>query len=180
VGELGWELHVHTEDAPAVYERLWSAGADLGLGDVGIYAVDSLRLEKCYRSWKQELTTEFSALAAGLDRFVRLNKGDYPGRAALLRERERGLSDRLVPLLVDAEDADAPSTATVFDGDSRVGIVTSGGFGHRIARSIALAYVRADVAQPHRELAIDIYGHRCPAVVAREPLYDPANLRLRA
>jgi dimethylglycine dehydrogenase len=180
VGELGWELHVRMDDAASVYDRLWSAGGDLGLSDVGIYAVDSLRLEKCYRSWKQDLTTEFSALAAGLDCFVRLDKPAFPGRAALLRERERGVADRLVPLLVDAGDADAPVTATVFDGDDRAGIVTSGGYGHRLGRSIALAYVRSSAAMPGRRLAIEIYGDRRNAIVATEPLYDPANARLKA
>jgi dimethylglycine dehydrogenase len=180
LGELGWELHVPMGDAPAIYDRLWSAGADLGLRDVGIYAVDSLRIEKCYRSWKQDLTTEFSAFAAGLDRFVDLGKPEFPGRAALIQERERGVVDRLVPLLVDAREADAPIAASVFDGEDRVGIVTSGGFGHRINRSIALAYVRSAYANPGRQLAIEIFGDRRSAVVATEPLYDPFNTRLKA
>lgn len=180
VGELGWELHVPMPDAGTVYQALWSHAEGTGLRDVGIYAVDSLRLEKCYRGWKQELTTEFSPFAAGLDRFVRLQKPDFPGRDALLREREQGVAMRLVPLLVDATESDAPATATVFDGDARVGIVTSGGYGHRIGRSIALAYVRRDVAEAGRQLAIDVFGVRCAAVVAREPLYDPENLRLKS
>jgi dimethylglycine dehydrogenase len=168
------------DDAAALYSRLWSAGGDLGLSDVGIYAVDCLRLEKCYRSWKQDLTTEFSAFAAGLDRFVRLDKPDFPGRTALIRERERGVTNRLVPLLVDASEADAPATATVFDGDERVGIVTSGGYGHRLGRSIALVYIRSALAVPGRRLAIEIYGHRRAAVVGTEPLYDPKSARMRA
>jgi dimethylglycine dehydrogenase len=180
VGELGWELHVPMKNAAAVYDLLWSEGTGLGLRDVGIYAVDSLRLEKCYRAWKQDLTTEFSAFAAGLERFVSLDKPDFPGRAALLRERERGIADKLVPLLVEADQADAPVTASVFDGDVRVGIVTSGGYGHRIGRSIALAYVRSSLAEPGRRLAIEIFGERRDAVVATEPLYDPGNARLKA
>ncbi|MBM3573437.1 MAG: aminomethyl transferase family protein, partial [Alphaproteobacteria bacterium] len=163
-----------------VHDLVVAAGRDLGLAHVGIYAVDSLRLEKCYRGWKQDLTTEFSALAAGLDRFVRLQKPDFPGRAALIAERDRGgPKDRLVPLLVDAGGADAPVTSTVFDGETRVGLVVSGGWGHRIGRSIALAYVRADLAKPGRELAIEIFGRRCQAVVGTEPIYDPSNSRLR-
>jgi dimethylglycine dehydrogenase len=151
------------------------------VADVGIYAVDSLRLEKCYRSWKQDLTTEYSALAAGLERFVRFAKPAFPGREALLREREDGgPRDRLVPLLVDAREADAPPAATVFKGETRVGIVTSGGFGHRINRSIALAYVARERAWPGEALEIEIYGTRCRATVATEPLYDPANARITA
>lgn len=167
--------------APAILGRLRAAGEAFGLADVGIYAVDALRLEKGYRAWKQDLTTEYSALAAGLDRFVRLDKPDFPGRAALLAERASGgPADRLVPLLVDDVGADAPMTASVLDGDTPIGIVTSGGWGHRLGRSLALAYVRADLARPGQVLAIDIYGTRASAVVTTEPLYDPANARLKA
>ncbi|MBM3524025.1 MAG: FAD-dependent oxidoreductase, partial [Alphaproteobacteria bacterium] len=181
VGELGWELHVAMADAAAVHAALRDAGEALGLADIGIYAVDSLRLEKCYRAWKQELTTEYSILAAGLERFVRLDKPDFPGRAALLRERDAGgPADRLVALLVDAGDADAPINASVLHLDEPVGIVTSGGYGHRIRRSIALAYVRSSLATPGTALAIDILGDRRRAIIAAEPLYDPANSRLRS
>lgn len=181
VGELGWELHVPMEDLATIYGALWSAADGLGLADVGIYAVNSLGLEKCYRAWKQDLTTEFSALAAGLDRFVRLDKASFPGRGALLTERARGgPRDRLVPLLIDAEDADAPVSATVFKGETRVGIVTSGGYGHRLGRSIALAYVRSEVSRPGEVLAVEIFGRRCRAVVTAEPPYDPSNARIRA
>jgi dimethylglycine dehydrogenase len=83
-------------------------------------------------------------------------------------------------LLVDACEADAPATATVFDGDERVGIVTSGGYGHRLGRSIALVYIRSALAVPGRRLAIEIYGHRRAAVVGTEPLYDPKSARMRA
>jgi dimethylglycine dehydrogenase len=126
------------------------------------------------------LTTEYSPLSAGLDRFVRLAKPDFPGRAALVREQESGTADRLVALLVDAAEADAPPAATVFKGSERVGIVTSGGYGHRIGRSIALAYVRRAQAAAGTGLTIEIYGDRRPAMVAAEPLYDPQNVRIRA
>ena len=180
VGELGWELHAAMEDALAVHDALREAGDAFSIADVGIYALDSLRLEKCYPAWKQDLTTEYSALAAGLDRFVRLDKPAFAGRAALLRERDAGgPADRLVALLVDDAGADASIAASVFDGDARVGIVTSGGFGHRIKRSIALAYLRADLAHPGTALAIEILGERRRAVVATQPLYDPANKRLK-
>jgi dimethylglycine dehydrogenase len=181
VGELGWELHAPMADAPAIHDALRAAGTELGLADVGIYAVESLRLEKGYRSWKQDLTTEYSAAAAGLDRFVRLDKPEFPGRDAALRERDAGgPADRLVPLLVDAEEADAPVTASVLHAGAPVGIVTSGGFGHRIGRSIALAYLRADLAAPGTRVEIPIYGRNRQAVVTTEPLYDPNNARLKA
>lgn len=180
VGELGWELHVPMENLVAVYDMVWTAGEPHDIRDFGLYAIESLRLEKCYRSWKQDLSTEYSALAAGLDRFVKLNKPDFPGRRALLREKALGVRERFVPLLVEAGEADAPAFATVFDAGQAVGLVTSGGYGHRLEKSIALAYVRADLANQGQALEIEIFGERRHAVVAREPLYDPLNERLKA
>jgi len=181
VGELGWELHVATTDAPVLFDRLSAAGPKVGLGSFGLYAMDSMRLEKGYRSWRQDLVTDYSAFAAGLDRFVRLDKPAFPGRDALCAEKAAGgPADRLVTLLVDASDADAPATATVFKQDRRVGIVTSGGFGYRIGRSIALAYVRAAEAIAGNRLEIEIFGARRSATVATEPLYDPQNLRMKS
>ena len=85
-----------------------------------------------------------------------------------------------MPLIVDAGDADASAVSIVYDGDASVGLVTSGGFGHRLGQSIALAYLRADLAVPGKVLEVGILGERRRAVVAREPLYDPENERLRA
>jgi dimethylglycine dehydrogenase len=180
VGELGWELHLPVEGLVAAYDAVWEAGRPLGMRDIGIYAVDSLRLEKCYRSWKQDLEIGYSPLAASLDRFVRLDKPSFIGREALLNESEKGPKARLVPLVVAADSADAPFCSTVFKGGERVGIVTSGGYGHRLRQSIALAYVRADLAHQGEALEIEIFGERRPCVVGREPLYDPLNERLKA
>lgn len=179
IGELGWELHVPMENLVPVYELISSAGEEFEICDFGIYAIDSMRLEKCYRGWKQDLTTEYSALQAGLDRFIRFNKPDFPGKSALLKERTQGISDKFVPLLVDADGADALYASTVFKNGKRVGFATSGGYGHRIGRSIALAYVRSDLAQPNQELQIDILGKLRGAIVGTEPLFDPNNDRLR-
>jgi len=181
VGELGWELHVRSEHLLAVHGLLLAAGEPLELAHFGLYAMDSLRLEKCYRSWKADLTTEYTPLMAALDRFVRLDKtADFIGREALRREAAAGPKERFVPLLVAARDADAQAVSIVHRGDERVGLVTSGGYGYRLNRSIALAYVRSDLAAPGTELEVEILGERCRALVASEPLYDPHNLRLRA
>ncbi|HUN46593.1 MAG TPA: FAD-dependent oxidoreductase [Stellaceae bacterium] len=180
VGELGWELHVPMARLAEVYEKIWEAGAEHGIADFGLYAIDCLRLEKCYRGWKQDLSTEWSALAAGLGRFVKFDKPDFPGRAALLAERERGPAERFVPLILGETEADAPAYSTVFDGETRVGLVTSGGYGFRIGKPIALAYVRSDLAVEGRRLEVEVLGKRCAAIVGREPLYDPQNERLKA
>jgi dimethylglycine dehydrogenase len=181
VGELGWELHLPNENLTAVHERLTSAGRELGLAPFGLYAVESLRLEKCYRSWKADLTSEYTPLMASLERFVRLDKtADFIGRDALRQEAQGGPRERFVPLLVEAEDADASAVSILYRGNDVVGLVTSGGYGYRINRSIALGYVRRDLAASGTELELEILGVRRRAVVAREPLYDPQNLRLRS
>lgn len=181
VGELGWELHIPFEHLLSVYELIWEAGLEYGIHDFGLYAMDSLRLEKCYRSWKQDLTTEYTPYMASLDRFVRLDKvGGFIGQAALAKEHATGPRERFVPLIVDAGDADAAPVSVVYSGDDYVGLVTSGGYGYRLNQSIALAYVRTDLATAGTELAVEILGERRRAVVAEEPLYDPANLKLRA
>jgi dimethylglycine dehydrogenase len=179
VGELGWELHVGMDGLGRVYDALCDAGRTHGIGDFGMYAMDSLRLEKGYVSWKQDITIDYDPFEAGLDRFVRLGKGDFIGRPALVERRARGAAQLLVPLLVDAEDADAASSSVVYKGDESVGVVGSGGYGHRIGRSIALAYVRRDLAVPGTALEIGILGTRRQATVTTSPLYDPANARLR-
>jgi dimethylglycine dehydrogenase len=181
VGELGWELHVPVEHVLSVYDLLWAAGEPLGVADFGLYAMDSLRLEKCYRSWKADLTTEYTPAMASLDRFVKIDKpGGFIGQEALRREALTGPAERFVPLLVDATDADAAAVSIVYQGDKVVGLVTSGGYGYRLRQSIALAYVRTDLAVPGTKLEVEILGERRPAVVAREPLYDPENARLRS
>src|ERR1700730_4658049 len=181
VGELGWELHVPSEHLAAAHERLVAAGREFALAHFGLYAMESLRLEKCYRSWKADLTTEYTPLMASLERFVRLDKAaDFIGREALCKQAAAGPKERFVPLLVDATDADAAAVSIVYRGTEVVGLITSGGYGYRLKRSIALAYVRTDLTAPGTELEVEILGGRRRAVVAREPLYDSDNVRLRA
>ena len=174
VGELGWELHLPMEQLLPAYEAVMAAGATRGIRDVGIYAVESMRLDKCYRSWKQDLETGFSAFEASLDRFVDLAKPDFVGKAALLAERERGVRQRLVPLTLDEPgEADAPFCAPVHAGGERVGLATSGFWSFTLEQSVALAYLRADLAAPGSKVEVEIFGRRVPATVGREPLYDP-------
>ena len=180
VGELGWELHIPSEHILSVYDLIWEAGQEFGIHDYGLYAMDSLRLEKGYRAWKGDLTTEYTPFMASLDRFVKLDKaGGFIGQEALKREAAIGPKERFVPLIVDATDADAAAVCIVYHDNQPVGLVTSGGYGYRIKKSIALAYVRTDLAVVGTELEVEILGERRRAVVATEPLYDPDNLKLR-
>ena len=180
VGELGWELHLPMEQMAPVYDLLWEAGQPHGMRDFGMYAMDSLRIEKGYRGWKTDMTHEYTPLMASLDRFIDLTKPAFRGRDALIREHNSGPKERLVPLVLDdAGDTDAPSCAPVWQDGQIVGLVTSGAYGHALKKSIALAYVRTDLAKPGTALAIEIFGERRGAKVGAEPLYDPTNARLR-
>lgn len=177
-GELGWEVHCEMADAPAIWDAVTGAGAT----PFGMWALDSLRLEKGYRAWKGDLSTDYTAIESGLERFLALDKAaDFPGKAALLAEQKAGPSKRFATLLVDAGDADAHSMSTLWHGDEMVGEATSGGWGYRIDKSIALCMIRADLAVAGTEIEIEIFGERRPAVVqADEPLWDAANERIRA
>ncbi len=181
-GELGWEVHSKVEDTPAVYAMLSDAGAEFGLKPFGMYALNSLRIEKGYRAWKGDLSTDYTMLQGGLDRFVKLDKPqDFPGKAALQSEKQQGVTKRFVTLIVDAGDHDAPYMSTLWHDGQVVGETTSGDWGYRVNASIALGMLRADLAVPGTELEIDIYGEMRKAVVQKdEPLWDPQNERLRA
>jgi len=179
-GELGWELHAPNDQLIDLYELIESAGEPYGIRDIGIYAVDSMRLDKCYRSWKADLEIGFSPLDASLDRFVDFTKARFVGRDALIAERDRGPRYRFVPLTLDeAGRADAPANASVYCGEQRTGIVTSGGWSFTLDTSVALAYVEREHGSPGTPLHIEIFGERVAATVGSEPLYDPGNERPR-
>jgi dimethylglycine dehydrogenase len=180
-GELGWELHARLPDLPGIYAQLMAAGAAFGITRFGLYALDSLRIDKCYRGWKTDLETGFSPLEASLSRFVDLRKAGFVGRDALLAQARQGPPWRSVPLVLEeAGSADAPYCAPVYLGEERIGTVTSGVFSHTLGQSIALAYLRDPHAAPGTRVAIEVLGERRAARVAREPLFDPENRRPRA
>ena len=180
VGELGWELHHPIEYQNHIFDALMQAGEEFGIGLCGMRAMDSLRIEKSYRMWGQDLTTEYSALEAGLDRFVHLEKGDFVGRDALAKQLEDGVPQRFVTLTVEADDADALGNEPLYQDGRMVGRATSGAYGHTIAKSLALAYVRPEVAAPGTALEVEILGERRPATVVEHSPVDPENKRLRA
>ncbi|PKP75741.1 MAG: dimethylglycine dehydrogenase [Alphaproteobacteria bacterium HGW-Alphaproteobacteria-6] len=181
-GELGWEIHTKAPDSTAVFDAVWQAGQAHGLRPFGMWALNSLRVEKGYRAWKGDLSTDYSMLEGGLERFVKFDKPqDFPGKAALLAEKQRGVRKRFVTLLVDAGEADAPHMSTLWHGDEIVGETTSGAWGYRVGASVALAMLRADLAVPGTDIDVEIHGERHRATVQPDgPLWDPENLRLRA
>jgi dimethylglycine dehydrogenase len=181
-GELGWEIHTKVEDTGSIFDAVWTAGQQHGLKPFGMFALDSLRLEKGYRAWKGDLSTDYTILQGGLDRFVKWDKPDFAGKAALENERQQGVAKRFVTLVLDAPgDHDAPYMSTLWHGGAIVGETTSGGWGYRVDKSIALGMLRADLTTPGTRVEVEIFGARFTANVQPDaPLWDPKNERLRA
>jgi dimethylglycine dehydrogenase len=179
-GELGFEIYVDAADALATYDALVQAGADLGLVHFGGRALNSLRLEKSFGAWLREYTPDYTPRQAGLDRFIDFAKGDFVGRDAALLQRDEEPAHRLVTLVIDAAAADAYGDEPVLAGDRVVGFVTSGGYGHTVGASIALAYVEPARASADAHLAVMILGDAHPARVAPEPLFNPSGQRMRS
>ncbi len=181
VGEYGWELHHPIEMQNYLFDLLMEAGAEFGLKPFGIRAMDSMRLEKSYRLIPTEMSIEYAALETGLDRFVRLDKeDDFIGKQALADWKERGFDNQFVTLEVhDVTDCDARGSEPIYLNDEMVGRVTSGGYGFRTQKSIALAMVRPDLAEIGTELDVYILGNLFKATVVEESPYDPENKILR-
>lgn len=178
-GDLGYEIHFPIEHQAPLFHAIREAGRDLGLVLVGARAMDSLRLEKSYGRWGAEYTADTTPYEAKLDRYVRLDKGDFVGRDALLRSREERLRYSLVTLTVDAADADCVGSEPVWYDGRVVGSVSSGGFGHTVGRSIALAYVTPEFDRPGDGFAIEILGEKRAARLEARCLFDPDGLRMR-
>ena len=180
-GELGWELHSRVEDTATIFDAVWAAGQKHGLKPFGMFALDSLRLEKGYRAWKGDLSTDYTVLQGGLERFVRWDKPAFKGKAALQNEKQQGVKKRFVTLVVAAGENDAPYMSTLWHDGNIVGETTSGGWGYRVDKSIALGMLRSDLAIPGTSIEVEIFGERFPAVVQEDkPLWDPENARLKA
>ncbi|UWQ17747.1 FAD-dependent oxidoreductase [Jannaschia sp. M317] len=174
-GELGWELHA----APAAMPDLWDAVTGAGAVPFGMYALNSMRLEKGYAGWKSEISHDYTPAQLRLNRFIAKDKpAAYPGKAAVATATA---ARKIVSLIVEGSDKDAPVAAPVRMGGRIVGEVTSAAYGHRVGAAIALAMVDAGSAAPGTVLTVDVYGTDCTAEVQpRICLWDPKNERLRA
>jgi dimethylglycine dehydrogenase len=179
-GELGWEIHSRVADTPKVWDAVLAAGAPLGLKPFGMFALNSLRIEKGYRAWKGDLSTDYSILQGGLERFVDWAKPEFRGRAALEAEKQRGVTKRFCTLVIEAGDQDPPSMSTIWSGGKVVGEVTSGYFGHRVGACIGLGMLQSALNLPGTAVEVEIFGKLYPAVVqADAPLWDAKNERIR-
>lgn len=180
VGELGWELYAPMEYGHALWQTLWDAARAYDAAPAGYRAIDSLRLEKGYRYWSADIQGEYTPFEAGLGFAVKLDKGDFLGRAALLKAREQGVRRKLACLTLDDPTAVVLGGEAIMDGERAIGRVTSGGYGYTVLRSIAYGYLPVEYAAPGTQLDVLWFGQRIAAVVAREPLYDPTNSRIKA
>jgi 4-methylaminobutanoate oxidase (formaldehyde-forming) len=182
VGELGWELYVSTDQAQHVFDVLTEAGGER-LRLCGLHALDSCRMEKGFRHWGHDITDEDHVLEAGLGFAVKVDKGDFLGRDAVLRKHNEGLARRLVQFrLRDSEPILVHNEGIVRDGEI-VGILTSGAYGHALGGAVGLGYVPCAGESPAQLLAsrfeIEIAGTRVPAEASLRPMYDPKAERVR-
>ena len=181
VGELGWELHCPMAKMPEVYAAIDKAGAAHGLADVGVYAVNSLRLEKAYKGWGAELTNEITLVEADSCRFFCPGKGDFRGRdATLARQKQGPAGTQVVYLSVDSKDYDLHGGEAVYANGKPVGITTSGGYGHYTGQSLGFAYVDPACAKPGTHLQVYLIGKPYDAKVLDQPVWDPGAERSRS
>ena len=181
VGELGWELHHPIEMQNYIFDELMKVGADFNIKPFGIRAMDSMRIEKSYRLIPREMSIEYSALESGLDRFVKLDKAcDFVGKAGLSAWQKKGFNNTFVTLEVHGvTDADARGSEGIYKNGELIGRATSGGFGFRVNKSLALGMVLSNYAIEGAELEIEILGQRHRATVIPESAFDAENLALR-
>ncbi|MDM8541504.1 FAD-dependent oxidoreductase [Desulfococcaceae bacterium HSG9] len=179
VGELGYEIFHPIEQQLAVYDSLTKAGQAYNLKLVGMYAMDSMRLEKGFLAWKSEMNVHHTPLETNVAWTVKWNK-NFIGKDALLKQKREGIKRKLVCMVVDASNADAWGYNGIYKDGVRVGMTSSGGYGHRVAKSLALGYVPTELAAPGTKLDVEILGKLCLAEVVSMPLYDSKNERMKS
>ncbi len=181
LGELGYEINCHAAEHIALRETLLEAGTQYGIRECGYYALNSLRLEKSFGIWSREFTQGYTPGMTGMDRWIDFNKGDFIGREAALREKEKNTApQRLVTLEIDAVDAEASGFEPVWKNGRRIGFVTSGGYGHTVGQSLAMALLEPELTEPGTQLTAHIVGVERPARVIAPSPHDPQGQRMRS
>ncbi|MGJ8624377.1 MAG: GcvT family protein [Yoonia sp.] len=179
-GELAYEIHVPNASLYAAYLALREAGKAHGLKLFGARAIDSMRMEKGFLHWKADLITEFDPFETGLSRFVKLDKQDFIGKAALLKRQAAGPQSKLVTLKIDTDHAPAHPGASLMQGNTVVGTITSGDYGHRVGMNLAYAFVKPDFAAVGSSLQLDLCGEHIAAHIIEPSPFDPRFERMRA
>ncbi len=178
VGELGWELHPKIGDLAALYDALWERGRNFGLANYGLYAVNSMRVEKGYKAWSTELTNELTLLEADMPRFFAATKEDFVGKTATLAQAPRPF--KIVYVEVDAADTDARGGEPALAADGRcIGVTTSGAYGHRVRKSLAFACVDPAFATPGSGFDVLLQGERRRGSVLAAPACYADNSLMR-
>jgi dimethylglycine dehydrogenase len=178
-GELGYEIYVPAPYLASLLAAVLHAGGGHGARQVGMYALNSLRLEKSFGIWSREFSRDYTPAMCGLDRFIDYQKSDFVGRDAVLRDRDRAPDKRLVALAVQASDADASGYEPIWSGSELVGFVTSGGYGHCAETSLAMGYVNSSVAAGDGALSVTILGERRECRILTAAAIDPDGMRMR-
>jgi glycine cleavage system T protein len=179
VGELGWEIYAPTEYGLRLWDTLWQAGQKLGIAALGGGAFDSLRLEKGYRNWGVDMYSEHNPYEVGIGFAVRLNKGDFIGRDALIRIKEQGITRKLSCMTFDDPTVGVMGKEPIFVDGRLAGFVTSANYGYTVGHSIVYGYLPLEHATPGTKVEVQYFGKRYPATVRKEPLYDPEMTRLK-
>lgn len=179
VGELGWELYCSFADAPALWDLLLRAGQPFGIAPAGYKALESLRLEKCYRYWSVDITPGDTPYESGQGFAVKLDKGEFLGRDALLQQKAQGIRRKLVPLTLTDQVVIYGGEAIWYDGRV-ISRVRSGGYGYSIEKNIALCYLPVELAKIGTIVEVEVFGERVLATVSPDPLYDAQRSRLLA
>ena len=180
VGELGWEIYTPVEYGQSLWDVLWEAGQPYGIIAAGSAAFDSLRLEKGYRLWGNDIHTDYNPYEAGIGFAVKMNKGDFIGKDALLEIRDKGLTRKLSCLTLNDPDRVVMGKEPIMQGNRVLGYVTSASYGHSIGRGIAYGYLPLDHAESSMQVDIVYFGEKITATVQNEPLYDHQNAKLRS
>lgn len=183
VGELGWEIYVPTEFSGHVFETLAEAGEDVGLKLCGLHMMDSCRIEKGFRHFGHDITSEDHVIDAGLGFAVKTAKPDFIGRDAVLKRKETGPQNRLLQFkLTDPEPLLYHAEPVLRDGEV-VGYLTSGSYGHTLGAAVGLGYVPCAGEKPAEVLAskyeIEVAGTRVTAEASLKPMYDPKSERVK-
>lgn len=179
-GEWAYEIHVPNASLYAAYKALRAAGTAHGLQLFGARAVDAMRMEKGFLHWKADLLTEFDPFETGLERFVKLDKADFVGKAALAARQGKETAKRFVTLEVGSETTPAHGGGSLIDGDKVVGTITSGDWGHRVGKNLAYAFVDPVYGEVGQLLKLDLCGDLVSAEVIPASPYDPEYVLLRA
>ena len=179
-GELGWELYGQFAMGGRAWELLWEAGREHGLVAAGLGAFDTLRLEKGYRFWGQDIHSEHDPFESGLGFAVKMDKGTFQGREALERRLEEGPREKLACITLDDPSAVVLGKEPIRSEGRVVSYATSAGYGYSVGRCIVYGYLPVELAVPGTPVEVEYFDERLPATVAEDPQWDPKGERLRA